>query len=181
MLTQQAQVDALNAAYGPLGITFNLGQNGLIIADANAPAGLRQIKSNELVLLTVPQDSIKCAGWGSQVPIPDQYVLTEAEINNVQNAVSAYNSTISQLASQFGLAHVDMNGKMNDLKNGLVYNGETFTSTFVTGNSFSLDGVHLTPKGYALVANFFIEAINQKFGATLPTANLVEYPANELP
>ena len=181
VLTQQAQVDALNAAYGPLGITFNLGQNGLIIADANAPAGLRQIKSNELVLLTVPQDSIKCAGWGSQVPIPDQYVLTETEINNVQNAVSAYNSTISQLASQFGLAHVDMNSKMNDLKNGLVYNGETFTSTFVTGNSFSLDGVHLTPKGYALVANFFIEAINQKFGATLPTANLVEYPANELP
>lgn len=181
VLSDQQQVDGLNAAYAQLGITFNLGPNGLIIADANAPGGLRQIKSTELVLLTVPQDSIKCAGWGSQIPIPDQYILTEYEINNIEAAVTGFNATISQLASQFGLAHVDMNARMNDLKDGLIYNGETFTSTFVTGNGFSLDGVHLTPKGYALVANYFIEAINQQFGSTLPIVSTLDYPAVELP
>ena len=34
------------------------------------------------------------------------------------------------------------------------------TTTFASGNLFSLDGVHPTPRGYAVVANEFIRVIN---------------------
>lgn len=63
VLTEQAQVDALNQAYGGglLGISFQLGQNPFVIADPTSPngVGLRQLKAGELVLLTLPQDSIR--------------------------------------------------------------------------------------------------------------------------
>src|SRR6202035_3443947 len=42
----------------------------------------------------------------------------------------------------------------------------------ITGGVFSYDGVHPTPFGYAFVANAFIDAINAKFGAQIPEADL---------
>lgn len=183
VLTQQAQVDALNNAYqnGQFGVSFNLGPNPLVIADNTLPTGFRQVKATELVLLTVPQDSIKCAGWGSQVPIPDQYVLTETEIAKVTNAVNGYNVLLKSLAGSYGLALVDMNAYLEEIKGGVVYDGESFSGKFITGNAFSLDGVHLTQKGYALVANKFIEAINAKYGSNVPVVSTTSYQANILP
>ena len=66
---------------------------------------------------------------------------------------------------------------MNQLSStaGLVSNGYTMTSTYVTGNSFSLDGVHPSPKGYALIANKFLEAINTKYGSNFKGVNLGQY------
>ena len=181
VLTDQAQVDGLNAAYQPLGIEFHLGQNYFIIADANAPAGLRQAVEGELVCLTIPQDSIKCAGWGSQVPIPDQYVLSLAELTNVTNAINGYTLSTKSLADSYGLALVDMNALLEEVKGGVTYDGDSFSSSFITGNTFSLDGIHLTPKGYVIAANKFIEAINAKYGSTISRLSTTDYRANVLP
>ena len=48
-------------------------------------------------------------------------------------------------------------------------------TTFVSGGTFSLDGFHPTPRGYALFANKFIEAINIKYGSNLNGVNLGNY------
>ncbi|MFN0049755.1 MAG: SGNH/GDSL hydrolase family protein [Cytophagales bacterium] len=181
LVIDEASATALSAAYKALGITFKAGANGFIIADSKAPGGLRQIKSTELVLLTVPQDSIRCKGWGSQKPIPAKFILDEAEIAKVQNAVVAYNASMRSLAETNGFAYVDMNAKLVELKKGLVINGVNYSATFVSGNSFSLDGVHLTAQGYAIVANYIIEAINAKYGSTIPTVNPTKYPGVTLP
>lgn len=192
VLSEQTQVDGLTAAYAGLNaartglglspLTFELGQNAMIIADATAPGGLRQILSNELVLLSIPQDNIKCLGWGSQVPIPDQYVLTLAEIANITAATTGFNAAISALATTYGLALVDMNTHLNTLKNpGLLYDGVGVNTTFVTGGAFSLDGVHLTPRGYAIIGNFFIDAINNTFNARVPKINISGYPGVVFP
>jgi len=181
VLTEQEQVDGLNAAYEPLGITFNLGQNYFVIADANSQVGLRQAAEGELILLTVPQDSLKCAGWGSQIPIPDEYVLTSLEIDAIENAVEGYNQTIAGLATQYDVALVDLNSYMKELQEGLTYDGISFSAEFITGNGFSLDGVHLTPMGYSLIANKFIEAINKKYGSSLAMVSPTNYRANIIP
>lgn len=182
VLTQQAQVDALNGAYSALGITFSLGQNPFIIQDALSPAGIRQIKQNELVLLTIPQDSLKCAGWGSQKAIPHYFVLTENEINAVKTATSSYNAKIKELADNYNLAFVDINGFFNSLSGtGLTYDGIKFTVDFVTGNAFSLDGIHLTPQGNAIIANEFIASINAKYGANIPKVSVTEFPGIAFP
>lgn len=184
VLTDEADVTALNMAYGngALGINFALGQNALIIADANVPMiFMRQILPNELVLLSIPQDSIKCAGWGSQKPIPSQYILTVDEIDDAQNAVDGFNATIATLAATNDLALVDMNTHMVSLQSGLIYDGVGVTTTFVTGGAFSLDGVHLTPRGYAIIGNFFIDAINNTFNARVPKINISGYPGVVFP
>lgn len=170
--TQAAQ---LTAAYSPLGITFNAGSNPFMIQDAAAPGGVRKAKSTELILLTTPQDSLKCAGWGSQKPLGNQYVLTETEIAAIQAAVSAYNNKLKMTADAKGLAFVDVNGFLAQCKKGIVYNGIAFNATFVSGGAFSLDGVHLTPRGNAMLANEFIKAINLKYGSSVPQVDVTKY------
>jgi lysophospholipase L1-like esterase len=46
---------------------------------------------------------------------------------------------------------------------------------------FSEDGVHPNSRGYAITANAFIDAINEKFAANVPKANIGQYPGNGLP
>ncbi|KKM95925.1 hypothetical protein LCGC14_1183220, partial [marine sediment metagenome] len=53
--------------------------------------------------------------------------------------------------------------------------GSTVTAEFATGGGFSLDGVHLSPRGYALMANAFIKTIEDTYGAQLPKIDPLEY------
>lgn len=184
----QGQADTLNLFLGSFGFSYQAGPNYFIIDDPSSQLGFRQMKPGELLLLTTPQDSLKCAFWGGfhpvlQLPvaIPGQYVLDENEVAAVNAAISGYNATIRSLADQYGLAFADMNAYMKSLENGLTYNGESFSTTFITGNMFSTDGVHMTPKGYALAANQFIMAINNKFGSNVPLLSTTNYRSNVLP
>ncbi len=198
VLSDQALVDQLNEAYGvynaamesmslPYRINWKLGANPMVIADKDMgipipQLNIRQIESSELVLLSIPQDSLKCAFWGTQFPVADQYVLTEDELAKVNAAVKSFNDVIKQTAGAYDLSFVDFNAIMNEMsKNGLVFDGVGFSSVFVTGNLFSLDGIHLTPQGNALVANYFIDAINDKYGANIPKVNITDYPPILLP
>ena len=113
---------------------------------------------------------------GVSYPMQDNTTLTASETAEVKTATDAYNATILALANSKDLAFVDANAALNQVANGgLVYNGYTMTSTYVTGNSFSLDGVHPSPKGYALIANKFLEAINAKYGSNFKGVNLGQY------
>ncbi len=56
-----------------------------------------------------------------------------------------------------------------------------YSTTFVTGGSFSLDGVHLTGKGYAVIANEFIKAINAKYKSNLRQVNPNNYSGVKFP
>lgn len=176
VLTRQGQVDSLNAAYQPAGISFTLGQNPFIIQDNAVPViKMRKAKPGELILLTVPQDSLKCAGWGSRKPIPGQYVLDETEIQAAKLATETFNGILRTAATARGLAYVDMNSYLKTLRPSILYNGVTLTTEFVKGGIFSLDGVHLTPKGNALVANEILRTINATYGASLPMADVNAY------
>jgi len=46
---------------------------------------------------------------------------------------------------------------------------------------WSTDGIHPNARGYALVANKFIAAINDKFGASVPSAMVGSYTGAALP
>ena len=115
---------------------------------------------------------------GVTFPLPDRYILLPSEVAEIQTATDAYNVTIEAAAAANSehIALVDAKSVMNQLTTtGIVYNGYTMTSTYVTGNSFSLDGIHPSPKGYALIANKFLEAINAKYGSNFKGVNLGQY------
>ena len=116
------------------------------------------------------------AQLGITFPLPDRYVLIPTEVDEIVAATDAYNVTIENAKNNFDVAFVDTKSIMNQLNSsGIVANNYTLTSTFVTGGAFSLDGVHPSPRGYALIANKFLEAINAKYGSNFKGVNLGNY------
>ena len=120
---------------------------------------------------------------GITYPLEDANVLTKTEVAEIKTATTAYNATIKALADKYHLAFVDANTKLVELNkhSGIQYDGVTYTSKFVTGGAFSLDGVHLTGSGYAVIANEFIKAINKTYGSTLPQVNVNKYSKVKFP
>ncbi|HEY1195265.1 SGNH/GDSL hydrolase family protein [Flavobacterium sp.] len=114
---------------------------------------------------------------GVTFPLPDRYVLLPSEVAEIGVATAAYNATIKAAAEANGLAIVDAETIMADLNtvNGITMNSFTLKATFVTGGMFSLDGVHPTPRGYAFIANKFIQAINAKYGSNLKGVDIGNY------
>lgn len=113
---------------------------------------------------------------GVSVPLADNWVLSKEEAAEVKVATDAYNVTIESVAAANGLAFFDAKAIMNQMLNGgIVFGSYTMTATYVTGGAFSLDGVHPSPRGYALIANKFAEAINAKYGSTLKPVNATDY------
>ncbi len=98
-------------------------------------------------------------------PLPSSVVLTAAQIAQIEAAVDSYNAIIAAEAQSHGAALVDIHGILNLIHaRGVVENGQRLTTDFL-GGLFSLDGVHPTNTGYAIVADEFIEAIDQTFAA----------------
>ncbi|MEX0361773.1 MAG: G-D-S-L family lipolytic protein, partial [Allomuricauda sp.] len=114
---------------------------------------------------------------GVTYPMEDQWVLTPEEQTAIENAMTAYNATIEALATQYDLGFVDMNAKLTELREtGFPQaDGSVVTNVFATGGGFSLDGVHPAPRGYAIVANAFLEVINAKYGSNLPPVDPLNF------
>jgi len=173
---------SLNQIYGPLGFSFTVGSNPFMIEDPAAGAfGVRPMVEGELILLSVPLDSMKCHQYGSVYPLRDEFVLTLAELQEIRNQIFAYNQVIRQHSNFYGFAiaeTADFYAKLND---GFVYNGVAMSSKFVSGGAYSLDGIHLNPRGNALLANIFITAINKTYKASIPFANALFYSSTYFP
>ena len=155
----------------------------------------RHATSEDLILLTAsgvigidpatglpPAPTSQTIG-GVTIPLADQLVLTKTEAAKVKTATDAYNTAISNLAAQYGLAFVDANAKMTELNSasGILWDGVKYTATFVTGGAFSLDGVHPTGRGYAIIANEFLKAINTKYKSNLPMISPNSYSGVTFP
>ena len=176
-----ATAQLLSNALGQQGMSFAEGNNAFVIQDNSLPLGARQIKAGEYILLSIPLDSVKCNKMGSLVPIPEKYILTLEEVANIRAAINSYNAVISQVASTYGLALADVNTLLKSVKTGVVFNGIALNANFVSGGTFSLDGIHLNPIGNAMVSNVFIKAINQTFGSTIPQVDATKYRGVKFP
>jgi lysophospholipase L1-like esterase len=127
-------------------------------------------------------DTLQTFGTDPRNPIPSAFVLDDAEQTLVRNATTSFNNAITAKATAKGLAVFDVNGFFARVAtNGIVTNGINNTAQFITGNLFSLDGVHLTPRGYAIVANEMIRIINQQYGASVPAINPNDYRGVQFP
>jgi len=173
---------SLNQIFNPIGISFQVGPNPFIIEDpAIGGFGVRKMVEGECVLLSVPLDSVKCYQMGSVFPFRDEFVLTLDEMDEIQTRISQYNAEISQLATDNNLALVDAYSFYKKLRSGMMYNGVNMSLTFVSGGAVSLDGLHLTPRGNALLANEFIRSINTKYNSTVPLLNATSYRGTRFP
>jgi len=131
---------------------------GITAGDFVTPAGLAQITA----ILAGTQ----------KTPISDPGVLTAAEVVTVKAQVVAYNGVIAQQAQAAGATLVDINALFNQIAaSGLTISGYTGTTSFL-GGIFSLDGIHPTNTGYAVVANKFIDTMNATIATKIPDVAL---------
>ncbi|MBN1198926.1 MAG: hypothetical protein JXA23_06220 [Bacteroidales bacterium] len=188
VLTAQ-QAAGLNILYGMYGhpeIVWKEGRNPFVITTTTGD--WVQMGPEDIFLLNLPTDSIKCKGMGVANPvtyvpnpIPGQFVLQKSEQINLQNAITAFNQIIANAAQLNGLALVDMNSHMKTFATGMKFDGITMTTQFVTGGLFSTDGVHLCPRGNAVAANYFIDAINGEYASHIPHVDITKYPGVKFP
>ncbi len=140
----------------------------------------REATPTELVLL--PAAGAVGAGKGLATQLEDGDVLTDAEQRRIANAVTAFNNIIRTEASNKGLAVWDANAFFSDfVKNGFVTPNVRLGASFFTGGAFSLDGVHATPRGYALVAQKILDTIEKEYAVVLPAIRIQEYRTINLP
>ncbi|QNH62013.1 SGNH/GDSL hydrolase family protein [Hymenobacter sediminicola] len=119
---------------------------------------------------------------GQSNPLPSQFVLDAAEQTLVRDATTAYNTSLTAKANEKGLAIFDANAFFSQIAaTGFTTDGVSNTAAFISGNLFSLDGVHPTPRGYAIVANEMIKAINAKYGSSVPQVNPTDYRGVRFP
>jgi len=100
----------------------------------------------------------------------DAAVLTAPELQLLADNIVAYNNIIeSRVAQDSRLALYDAAADLADLSDddGLSFGTGSISSEFVFGGGFSLDGVHPTATGYAVIANGIIDVINSEFNASL--------------
>lgn len=192
-------------------LTYVAGKNGILLSDetltdltpymaANSStqplipyAQARQATAADLIPLsaapilgTAVPGTGGTAVYGVSFPVGDKYVLIRTEKDEIKARTIAFNSIIKAAAdgSNGRIALADVNATFTTLvtnKAG-VYNGVTITPSLAPPTGvFSEDGVHPNSRGYAFMANVFIDAINLKFGATIPRADLSLYKGTGLP
>ncbi|WP_242478794.1 SGNH/GDSL hydrolase family protein [Hymenobacter lapidiphilus] len=135
-----------------------------------------------LFLAAYGVDTTAAFGVSAGNPIPSLFVLDDVEQGLVRTATNNFNTAIKTKAAAKGLAVFDANVFFSTVaSNGIVVNGVNNTAGFVSGNLFSLDGVHPTPRGYAIVANEMIKVINSTYGSKVPTVNPNNYRGVKFP
>ncbi len=125
-------------------------------------------------------DTTKAFGLDPKNPFPDVFTLDPDELTTIANTIQSYNTTIANIvAANDKFALVDINAFFNSVAaNGYKTNGLTFTTTYIQGGMFGVDGVHPTSQGYAIIANQFIDVINKKFGAAIPKIDVSTIPGS---
>lgn len=174
-----------------LGPEFDMLRTANAINDADRAALVpyeqsRQATAEDLILLsagsvlgTIPTGGNAQTIIGLTVPLADRYTLTKTEADLVRTRTLAFNNYIKGVAAQSSrIALADVNASFASfLQAGLLYeNNISITPNFIPPyGAFSEDGVHPNSAGYTFTANIFINAINAKFGSTIPPAKLGAY------
>lgn len=195
MLITQAEADKRN-------ISFAAGPNGIVVDDeslTNLSAlglpSIRQATAEDLITLSAgavlgtladPNNPFSVIGVG--VPLRDLYTLLDFEFAEVRNRTDAFNAIIANTVSALGLsdrvAVADINQGFKELvaDSPLLMDGVAVTTSLAPpAGVFSEDGLHPNSRGYAIAANMIIDAINNKFGANIPSANVALFQATGFP
>jgi lysophospholipase L1-like esterase len=168
-------------------LNFSGGQNPVLITDeegltdltGSAIPSMRHATSQDFIVLPASAKiGVDSGGqYGVSVPLVDADILTQFEVASIEVARSAYNATIKAVAdADPDLVLLDAAALLEELNSsGISYGSGGVSSTFAQGGAFSLDGVHPTARGYAVIANEIFKVINTGFDAYIPPVDPSDY------
>jgi lysophospholipase L1-like esterase len=160
------------------GMKEDYGYADVWIEEGDLNGGVTQVRvatENDLILLTAKDDIEAGAGASETDPLTNDRVLDAGEVNACQTRTIEFNNAIQASAAMFNYPVVDMHGFLEKIKPGVMMEGIGIAPEYISGGAFSLDGVHLNPRGYAIAANEFIKVINDYYGSNIPLALIGSY------
>jgi hypothetical protein len=186
-------VDVLGAAFFFPGPTFVQSLTALL-EKAGVPPALAVVIAQERALevqqrygigagggyITLQGVAIIAAAIAAAAPLTGKYALsaqgdyvTVALATQLKAANLAYNAAIANVAKTNGAALVDVYSLFVAAeKNGYPINPPTCCTLQFGGGFFSLDGLHPSDTGYAVLGNLFISTIDGAFGTSIPQVNV---------
>jgi hypothetical protein len=108
-------------------------------------------------------------------PVPDRWVLDKQEYVFINNQVLQWNAILQVIADRYDLIYFDLNDLYKDLSKGQRYFGATFTTEYLEGDFFAIDGVSPLPRGHAMITNRLIESINQSTSSNIPPLDILSF------
>jgi hypothetical protein len=114
---------------------------------------------------------------GTGTGLANSQVLDEAEQILVSTGIVNMNAALDSIvANRPWTVLVDLRALFTDLvTDGYHLGAADYTTAFVTGGLFSLDGIHPTDMTHAIACNALIDAVNAKWDATIPHLNISDY------
>ncbi|MCK0131939.1 G-D-S-L family lipolytic protein [Flavobacteriaceae bacterium F08102] len=157
----------------------------IVLPASSVIATVNEMHFQALVDLGVPpQTAGQLSVNGITYPMEDKWVLLPSEQAEITAATDAYNLSIRAVANEKGLAFVDLKSKLVEAAtNGIAFDEfSNMNTSLVFGGLVSLDGIHLTARGYALMANIFLQAIDETYGSNFEEAGALakaaDFPTN---
>ena len=186
-------------------INFNLGANAFVMEDENlsdlSALGLPSLRQSEMTdIVLISAVTAFGAGVGTAIAAGDELVLTPEEQGIIENSRQTFNGIIAAIVSDptisnrialieatpfsnpldptscTGGTFCDLFG-FTDGVPGINVEGINLAPDFSPNGVISTDGLHLNPRGSAVFANEWIDAVENKFGATLPSISVTELPS----
>jgi lysophospholipase L1-like esterase len=138
----------------------------LLGVDADDRLPLEAIPTVEEILTNARPGPLPAACGGAPC------VVTAFEADLARQGIRQLNTIIELQTTLHGAAPVDLFSVFDSIyKNGYQVQNVTLTADFL-GGLFSLDGLHPSNTGYAIMANEFIKGINSALGTTYRLANV---------
>lgn len=146
---------------------------GIGIPDANAlvDLGFTMNEADDLVT-EIENNGLIPSGMSFN----GEFTLTHPEDETIQDTVTGFNESISDIASDLNVPVVNANDLLSRINSQGV---DGFTGEYVlvdnVNTAFSLDGVHPNNAGYAIIANEFIKVLNDSFGMNITPVNTDQF------
>jgi lysophospholipase L1-like esterase len=107
--------------------------------------------------------------------------IPDALAAQVQGLNDAYNAQIAAVSASTGAPLVDVNTVFKQIRaaGGVPVNLPKCCSLLYGGGLASVDGIHPSNTGYAIIANTFIGTIDRAFGQAIPQVNVATIYASD--
>jgi lysophospholipase L1-like esterase len=117
---------------------------------------------------------------GNGQPLPDDVVLYPDEITAIRSSLDAFNNEFSKQVRGAGYELFDFKTLFDQIAvEGYNVGGIDLRLDFLTGGLISLDGLHPTPLGHAVLANEIIRFLNRQWKANLKLVDLRPFITGE--
>jgi lysophospholipase L1-like esterase len=153
--------------------------NKVWITDYNE--NVREATSEDYVLLHASSSIAQGKGQSQGSPFTNYDVLDKEEVSRAKAHTAKLNASIYKIAGSYGFPVADMFTYMDNLSAGFTFDGIDMNISYIQGGTFSLDGIHPNPRGYAVVANEFIRVINAAYDSNIPKVSIGNYRGVKFP